>query len=76
MMLKSTNFNDETVRNILIKISLFCLETEIGNFVNVIDDLDELFNRFSPELEELFDTATFRTSFCDVGILNVSPSKT
>ena len=46
-------------RNDLIKISLFCRETEITNFVHVINDLDALYKRYSPELEDLFEKTTF-----------------
>ena len=49
-MLKSVSYNDEKIRNVLIKISLLCEETEIGNFVNVFEDLEALFNRYSPDL--------------------------
>ena len=76
-MLKSSNYTDEKLRNILIKISLFCEETEIGNFVNVFNDLVSLFQKYSPDLEDLFDTATFTTGYCnDVGVLKLSPLDT
>ena len=62
-MLKSASYTDEKMRNALIRISLLCLETEIGNFVNVFEDLEALFERFSPDLQDLFDTAHFETNY-------------
>ena len=39
MMLKSVSYSDEKIRNIFIRISLLCNETDIGSFVNVFEDL-------------------------------------
>ena len=50
VMVKSVSYTDEKMRNALIRISLLCLETEIGNFVNVFEDLEALFDRYSPDL--------------------------
>ncbi len=40
---KSVYYPDENFRNILIKMSLFCSETDIASFVFTLDDLSEMF---------------------------------
>ena len=43
--------------------------------MNVFEDLVSLFNKYSPDLEALFETATFKTSYCEeVGTLKLSPN--
>ena len=72
-MLKSVSYEDEKMRNILIKISLLCAETEICSFLNVFDDLKALFDRYSPDLQDLFQKAEFTTVYCKkIDVLKLS----
>ena len=50
IMLKSVSYTSERIRDELIKIAMFCNETEISCFVNSFDDIQQLFNRFSPHV--------------------------
>ena len=75
MLLKSVSYTDEKMRNVLIKISLLCAETEIGSFMNVFDDLEALFDRYSPDLQDLFKKAEFTTDYCKkIDVLKLSPN--
>ena len=41
--LKSVSYTSEKIRDELIKISLYCNETDISNFVNAFNDMEALF---------------------------------
>ena len=67
-MLKSVQFAKnnigENTRDKLIKIALFCSETEISNFIGTVDDMQDLFNPFTPDVRALFDFAPLQTNYC------------
>ena len=50
VMHKSVSYTNEKIRDELIKIALFCGETDVSSFVNTFNDIESLFNRFSPDV--------------------------
>ena len=48
--LKSVFYTNDKYRDTMIKIALLCKEIDISNFVTSLDDMSELFNRYSPEV--------------------------
>ena len=54
----------ENCRDKLVRISLLCSETDISNFIDTVDDMQELFTRFSPDIKALFASATLKTNYC------------
>ena len=65
MSIKSVHFESDKYRDILIKLSLFCKETELTSFVDSIDDLNILLNNSNPILNEFFEHSFFETSYCE-----------
>ena len=55
--MKSVWFEKEDYRDNLIQISSMCRETEITNFINSLDDLNELFVKINPHLNQLLEHA-------------------
>ena len=49
-MLKSVYYTNDKFRNELIKIAMFCSETELTSFVRTFSDAAALFNKSSPEV--------------------------
>ena len=69
------NYSDEKIRNILVQILLFCNETEIGCFINVFEDLEQLYLKYSPDLQQLFEAAEEKTEYCKkLDVLKLSPN--
>ena len=64
LSLKSVHFLSDRYRDLLIKISLQCRETELTSFVDSTDDLDILLSNNNPILNELFENAFVETSYC------------
>ena len=64
-MLKSVYYMDYKFRDELIKIAMFCGETEITNFVRTFDDIASLFAKYSPDVQALLSAATFTTDYSD-----------
>ena len=62
--IKSVHFQNEMYRDNLIKISLFCRETDITNFVNSLDDMSKLMKSFNPTLNEFFENSCIQTKQC------------
>ena len=62
--LKSVQYTNNKFRDCLIKIANKCGETDICTFVNTFDDLSALFDRSSPDVTVLLETATRQTSYC------------
>ena len=54
----------ENTRDKLIRIALLCSETDISDFIDTVDDMQELFSKFSPDVKALFDSATLQTNYC------------
>ena len=50
IMLKSVTYIKDKFRDELIKIAMFCSETEITSFVRTFTDAAALFNKSSPEV--------------------------
>ena len=63
MALKSVAYNNEKYRDCLIRLSCYCLETEISLFVNAFDDLKALFDHPSPHVQSIIDNCHFETSY-------------
>ena len=61
---KSVYYENENFRDILIKICLFCQETDIQSFVFTLDDIARLFQRMNPTLSEFFENSDTQTSYC------------
>ena len=57
------HYVQDKYRDILIKIGLFCKETELTSFVDCTNDLDILLNNSNPILNELFDHAFMETTY-------------
>ena len=62
-MLKSVSYTNDKFRDELIKIAMFCRETEITNFVRTFSDIAYLFSKYSPDVQALFSVATFTTDY-------------
>ena len=61
--MKSVHFKSTKYRDILIKLSLLCEETEITGFVDSIDDLEILMSNSNPITKELFEAAFTETRY-------------
>ena len=62
--MKSVYFSSVKYRDMLIKISLQCRETDITSFVNSLDDMSKLFTTFNPTLNEYFEQCFTETKRC------------
>ena len=62
--MKSVHFYSNKYRDILIKLSLLCEETEITSFVDSIDDLEILLINANPVSVTLFERAFTETRYC------------
>jgi len=51
-------------RDLLMKISILCQETEINTFVDSLDDVDNLFQSANPIVSEFFEHSFVETSYC------------
>ena len=49
-MLKSVTYENDKFRDELIKIAMFCGETELTSFVRSFSDAAALFSKLSPEV--------------------------
>ena len=56
---KSIHFTSNKHRDILIRLSMLCQETEISSFVNNIVDFGILLENENPVLNEFFDNHAF-----------------
>lgn len=61
--MKSVHFKSTKYRDIMIKLSLLCEETEITGFVDSIDDLEILMQNSNPITKELFEAAFTETRY-------------
>ena len=64
-MLKSVYYTNDKFRNELIKIAMFCSETELTSFVRTFSDAAALFNKSSNEVYQLFSVAAFSTEYSE-----------
>ena len=62
--MKSVHFHSNKYRDILIKLSLLCKETEITSFVDSIDDLEILLINANPVSVTLFERSFTETRYC------------
>ena len=62
-MLKSVYYMDYKFRDELIKIAIFCGETEITSFVRTFSDIASLFKKYSPDVQAFLSNATFKTDY-------------
>ena len=74
MTRKSVYYSNGKFRDSLIQILTLCAETEIRSFINVFDELKELFDRLSPAVHEFLKNATFQTNYCKkIDVLKFNP---
>ena len=63
--MKSVHYKSTKYRDILIKMSLLCEETELTSFVDSIDDLEILLIQANPVTNSLLEKAFTATRYCD-----------
>ena len=63
--MKSVHFKSTKYRDMLIKLSLMCQETELTCFVDSIDDLEILLVQANPISTSLLDKAFTKTRYCE-----------